>query len=78
MKDAAHTVRDALPDPKAVKKTLTHAKEQVEDAAKSVRDTVKDNLPKTKGLSGEQSRRGNDPIFLEEAGEVATPPPIKR
>jgi gas vesicle protein len=78
VKEAVHTVRDALPDPKAVKKSLTHAKEQVEDTAKSVRDTVKDALPTTKGLSGEQSRRGNDPVFLEEPGEVATPPPIKR
>lgn len=72
-----HTVRDALPDPKQVKKTLSNAKEQVEDAAKSVRDTVKDALPATKGVSGDQSRRGNDPVFLEEAGEVATPPPSK-
>ena len=61
-----------------MKKTLTHAKEQVEDTAKSVSDTLKDALPATKGLSGEQSRRGNDPVFLEEAGEVATPPPLKR
>ena len=60
-----------------MKKTFTHAKEQVEDAAKSVRDTVKDALPATKGVSGEQSRRGNDPVFLEEPGEVATPPPRK-
>jgi len=78
VKDAVHNVRDALPDPKSVKKTLTHAKEQVEDTAKSVRNTVKDALPQTKGVSGEQSRRGNDPVFLEEPGEVATPPPLKR
>ncbi|CAF2803350.1 unnamed protein product [Rotaria sp. Silwood2] len=77
VKDAAHAVRDALPDPKAVKKTLTHAKDQVEDTAKSITNTVKDALPATKGVSGEQSRRGNDPVFLEEPGEVATPPPIK-
>ncbi|CAF4913427.1 unnamed protein product, partial [Rotaria sp. Silwood1] len=78
VKDAAHAVRDALPDPKAVKKTLTHAKDQVEDTAKSIAHTVKDALPATKGVSGEQSSRGNDPVFLEESGEVATPPPIKR
>ena len=66
-----------MPDPKQVKKSLTHAKEQVEDVAKSVRDTVKDALPQTKGVSGDQSRRGNDPVFLEDAGEVATPPPRK-
>ncbi|CAF1048158.1 unnamed protein product [Rotaria sordida] len=78
VKGAAHTVRDALPDPKTVKKTLTDAKDKVEDTAKSVTSTVRDALPQTKGVSGEQSRRGNDPVFLEEAGEVATPPPIKR
>jgi len=58
-----------------VKKTLTNAKDQVEDAAKSVKDGVKSVLPATKGVSGEPFRRSNDPVFLEEPGEVATPPP---
>jgi len=84
-KDAINDAYDKLPEYKKVKgavtnaadqakKTFTHAKEQVEDAAKA----VKDALPAKKGVSGEQSRRGNDPVFLEEPGEVATPPPIKR
>ncbi len=73
-----NSVRDALPNTKDVKKTLTHAKDQVEDAAKSVRDTVKDALPGAKGVSGDPSRRGNDPVFLEEPGETDVPPPIKR
>jgi hypothetical protein len=53
------------------------AAHSVRDAAKSVKDTVKDALPTTKGVSGEQSRRGNDPVFLEEAGEMITKPPLK-
>lgn len=72
MKDTVHTVRDALPDPKAVKKSFAHAKEQVEDAAQA----VKDALPATKGFSGEPSRKMGDPVFLEEPGEMATAPPI--
>ena len=72
MKDSVNTVRDALPDPKAVKKTLSNAKESVEDAAKA----VKDALPLGKGVSGEPSRKMGDPVFLEEPGEVAAPPPI--
>ncbi len=77
VKDAVKTVRGVVPDPETLKKNFKHAKEQVEDAAKSVRDTVKDALPATKGVSGEQSRRGSDPVFLEEPGEVTASPPIK-
>lgn len=76
VKDAVHTVRDALPDPKTVKKTLSNAKDQVEDAAKSVKDTVVDALPTTKGVSGEPGGRMADPVFLEEPGEMAPPPPV--
>jgi hypothetical protein len=72
VKDTVHTVRDALPDSKTVKKTFANAKEHVEDAAKA----VKDALPSTKGVSGEPSRKMGDPVFLEEPGEMATAPPI--
>lgn len=72
MKDTVHSVRDALPDPKAVKKSFNNAKDKVEDAAQA----VKDALPSTKGVSGEPSRKMGDPVFLEEPGEMATAPPI--
>ncbi|CAF4452558.1 unnamed protein product, partial [Adineta steineri] len=82
---------DKLPEYKKVKGAVIHAADQVKDAAHSVRDTashaadkakdaaksVRDALPQTKGVSGEQSRLGNDPVFLEEAGEVVTKPPRK-
>jgi len=77
-KDVINDTYERLPDRKTVEKTLTNAKDKVEDTAKSVRDTVKGVIPKTKGVSGEPSRSGSDAVFLEEAGEVAVPPPLKR
>ncbi|CAF1157660.1 unnamed protein product [Rotaria sordida] len=76
VKDAAHTVRDALPTTTTLKKNLAHAKEKVEDAAHTVKETVKDALPLAKGQSGEPSGKIGDPVFLEEPGEIAVPPPI--
>jgi hypothetical protein len=65
-----------LPDTKSVKKNLTHAKEKVEDAAHTVKETIKDALPLSKGQSGEPSGKIGDPVFIEEPGEIAVPPPI--
>lgn len=77
-KDFINDTYDALPDSKTVKKTLTDAKEKLEDTAKSVKDTVKSVIPATKGVSGEPSRRGVEPVFLDEAGSVEAPPAVKR
>lgn len=77
-KDFINDTYDALPDSKTVKKTLTDAKEKIEDTAKSVKDTVKSAIPATKGVSGEPSRRGVEPVFLEEPGSVEAPPAVKR
>ena len=77
-KDFINDTYDALPDSKTVKKTLTDAKEKLEDTAKSVKDTVKSAIPATKGVSGEPSRRGVEPVFLDEAGAVEAPPAVKR
>ncbi|CAF1141489.1 unnamed protein product [Adineta steineri] len=76
VKDAVNTVREALPDTAGLKKGLTHAKEQVQDAAHTVKETVKDALPLAKGKSGEPTKKIGDPMFLEEAGDMAVPPPI--
>lgn len=65
-----------MPDTKSVKKNLTHAKEKIEDAAHTVKETVKDALPLSKGQSGEPSNKISDPVFVEEPGETAVPPPI--
>jgi len=71
-------VRESLPDTTALKKTLGHAKEQVEDTAHAVKETIKDALPSAKGRSGEPSNKIGDPVFTEEAGEIAVPPPISQ
>lgn len=77
MKGAGNTVRDALPTTTSIKKNLAHAKEQVEDAAHTVKEKIKDAVPTLpKGTSGEPSGKIGDPVFVEEAGEIAVPPPI--
>ena len=76
MKDAVHTVRDALPDTTSIKKNLAHAKEHVGDAAHVVKETIKDALPSATGKSGSPSSKIGDPVFMEESGEIVVPPPI--
>ena len=76
VKGAVTAVRDALPDTKSIKTNIAHAKEQVGDAAHVVKETIKDALPSAKGQSGEPSGKVADPMFREEAGETALPPPI--
>ncbi|CAF1487203.1 unnamed protein product [Adineta ricciae] len=77
VKDAVNTVREALPDTKGLKKNLDHVKEQIQDAAHTVKETVKEAVPALpKGRSGDSSGKLTDPVFIEEAGEVAVPPPI--
>ena len=76
VKGAVHNVRDALPDTTALKKKITHAKEQVEEKAHAVKETIKDALPSAKGQSGEPSEKIADPVFLEEAGKALAPPPL--
>ena len=77
MKDAVNTVREALPDTKGLKKNLDHVKEQIQDAAHTVKETVKEAVPVLpKGRSGDSSGKLTDPVFIEEAGEIAVPPPI--
>jgi hypothetical protein len=78
VKGAVNTVRDTLPDTKSAKKTLAHAKEKVEDTARTIKETVKDALPLAKGQSGEPSGKIGDPVFTEEAGEIAVSPPISQ
>ncbi len=63
-----------MPDTTTVKKNLANAKEQVEDAAHKVKESVKDALPK--GKSGEPSSKIGDPVFMEEPGEITVPPPL--
>ncbi len=65
-----------MPDTTTVKKNLANAKEHVEDAAHTVKQTIKDALPSAKGQSGEPSSKIGDPVFREEPGEVAVPPPL--
>jgi hypothetical protein len=67
-----------LPDTTTVKKNLANAKEHVEDAAHTVKQTIKDALPSAKGQSGEQSSKIGDPVFTEEAGAIAVPPPVSQ
>ena len=77
MKGAVNTVRDALPTTTSIKKNLADAKEQVQDAAHTVKETLKETIPPLpKGRSGEPSGKIGDPVFLEEAGETAVPPPL--
>jgi len=47
---------------------------------KKLTTVVSEKLPDKEQIktAGEQSRRGNDPIFLEEPDQVATQPPLKR
>ncbi|CAF3426794.1 unnamed protein product [Rotaria sp. Silwood2] len=73
--NATDTARDALPST-TLKTNLTHAKEKIQDAAHTVKETVKDALPLAKGQSGEPSGKIGDPVFLEEPGEILVPPPI--
>jgi hypothetical protein len=65
-----------LPDTKSIKKNLAHAKEKVQDATHTIKETVKEALPLSKGQSGEPSSKIGDPVFIEEPGEIAVPPPI--
>ncbi len=65
-----------MPDSKSIKKNLTNAKEKVEDAAHTVKESIKNALPLEKGQSGEPSGKIGDPVFTEEAGETGLSPPI--
>jgi len=76
VKDAAHTVSETLPSTTTIKKNLTNAKEQVEHAAQTVKQTVLESAPLAPGRSGEPTNKIGDPVFIEEAGEIAVPPPL--
>ena len=73
-----HSVRDSLPDSKSLKKNIESVKGKVEDAAHTVKDSIKEALPAGKGQSGEPSNQINDPVFKEESGEPAIPPPLPK
>lgn len=75
-KDAVHSVRESLPSKETIKKKVSETKEKVEDAAHTVKETIKDALPSAKGESGQTAEKVGDLVFLEEAGKALAPPPL--
>ena len=70
---ASDQVKDAA---KTVVTSVEHAKEKVEEKAQQVTETIKEALPHATGKSGSPASKINDPMFREEAGATALPPPI--
>lgn len=75
VKSAVHTARDALPDKAELKTKIAHAKEQVEEKAHALKETVKDALPHIKSEPGESSNKTSGPTSPEPVVETVTPAP---